>query len=62
MAKQFTLTAILKEEETGYSVLCPEFGVASQGETFEEAIANIREAPQGFTSKVLKNWEFLMKV
>jgi predicted RNase H-like HicB family nuclease len=30
-------TALIKEEaEGGYSVLCPELGVASQGETIEE--------------------------
>jgi len=40
------LTAVLKEEDSGYSVLCPELGVASQGETFEEAIANIKEATE----------------
>lgn len=38
-------TALIKEEvEGGYSVSCPELGVASQGETIEEAKKNIVEA------------------
>jgi len=32
------------EPEGGYSALCPELGVASQGETIEEAAANLKEA------------------
>jgi predicted RNase H-like HicB family nuclease len=37
--------ALIREErEGGYSVVCPEFGVASQGETIEEAKRNIVEA------------------
>jgi predicted RNase H-like HicB family nuclease len=32
------------EPEGGYSALCPELGVASQGETIEEAEASLREA------------------
>lgn len=37
--------ALIREEpESGYSVLCPELGVASQGETIEEAKKNIVEA------------------
>ncbi|RZN39228.1 MAG: type II toxin-antitoxin system HicB family antitoxin [Methanophagales archaeon ANME-1-THS] len=38
-------TALLREErEGGYSVLCPELGVTSQGESIEEAKKNIVEA------------------
>lgn len=44
MSKQIVLSVIVKEEEKGYSVICPELNVASQGETFEEAISNIKEA------------------
>ena len=32
------------EPEGGYSAFCPELGVASQGETIEEAGANLKEA------------------
>ena len=38
-------TALIKEEvEGGYSINCPEMGVASQGETITEAKENIVEA------------------
>jgi len=44
MTKQILLTAVVKEEGKGYSVICPELNVASQGETFEECMSNIKEA------------------
>ena len=37
---------VVKQEDKGYSVLCPELNVASQGETFEESISNIKEATE----------------
>ena len=40
-----TLTAILMHAaEGGYTALNPETGTTTQGETVEEAIANLREA------------------
>lgn len=37
--------ALIREErEGGYSVVCPQLGVASQGETIDEAKRNIVEA------------------
>jgi predicted RNase H-like HicB family nuclease len=43
MRKQ--LTAIIEKDETGwYVALCPEFDIASQGETIEKAKANLKEA------------------
>ena len=44
MESKLLLNVIVKEENKGYSVICPELNVASQGETFEEAISNIKEA------------------
>ncbi len=38
------LTAILYREDEVYVAECPEVGTASQGESIEEAIANLREA------------------
>jgi len=39
------ITVFQEEKEGGYSVWVPELpGCASQGETFEEALKNIREA------------------
>ncbi len=42
-----TLTAILTPaEEGGYVALNPETGTASQGETIDEALANLKEATE----------------
>ncbi|BFU89262.1 MAG: hypothetical protein NTAFB01_04490 [Nitrospira sp.] len=41
-------TAIVEKEGTGYVVLCPEFDVASQGDTVESATANLKEAVELF--------------
>jgi predicted RNase H-like HicB family nuclease len=37
-------TAIVEKEGDGYVSLCPELDVASQGNTVEEATANLKEA------------------
>lgn len=42
--KRYQLTAIIEREDDGYVSLCPELGVASQGDTVEEARANLQEA------------------
>jgi predicted RNase H-like HicB family nuclease len=41
-----TLTAVLHREDVLYVAHCPEVGTVSQGETIEEAIANLREATE----------------
>jgi len=38
------LTAIIEREADSYVGLCPEFDIASQGNTIEEARANLTEA------------------
>ena len=52
------LTAIIEKEGEGYVALCPELDVASQGDTIEEARANLIEALELFyetASKEEKN-------
>jgi predicted RNase H-like HicB family nuclease len=39
-------TAILHKEDDLYVAECPEAGTVSQGNTIEEAIANLREATE----------------
>lgn len=39
-----TYTAIVTRDAEGYSSICPALGVASQGETFDEALAMLRDA------------------
>lgn len=48
VAKVFQYTAVFEPEKTGgYSVAIPALpGCISQGETFEEALANIKEAAE----------------
>lgn len=36
--------AIITEEDNGYVALNPEYDIASQGNTVEEALANLQEA------------------
>ena len=40
------LTAILHREDEVYVAECPEVGSVSQGETIEEALANLKEATE----------------
>ncbi|MCG8450000.1 MAG: hypothetical protein MI725_10545 [Pirellulales bacterium] len=42
------LTAIIQAEPPGFVALCPQIDVASQGDTIEESLANLREAVELF--------------
>jgi predicted RNase H-like HicB family nuclease len=44
MKKTIDFTALVEREGDGYVALCPEFDVASQGNTVEEARRNLAEA------------------
>jgi predicted RNase H-like HicB family nuclease len=41
-----TFTAVLYREDNMYIAECPEVGTVSQGETVEEAVANLKEATE----------------
>lgn len=41
-----TLTAVLHKEDDLYVAECPEVGTVSQGQTIEEAVANLKEATE----------------
>ena len=41
-----TLTAVIHREEDMYVAECPEVGTVSQGESIEDALANLREATE----------------
>ncbi len=41
-----TFTAVLHREDGLYVAECPEVGTVSQGQTVEEAIANLKEATE----------------
>ena len=42
------LTAVIEREGSGFVALCPEVDIASQGDTVDEARANLREALELF--------------
>ena len=41
-------TVLNPEESAGYVALCPELDIASQGESIEQAMHNLKEAVEGF--------------
>jgi len=43
-----SVTMIIEREDDGYVAVCPEVDVASQGNTIEEARANLKEALELF--------------
>ena len=45
---QKSLSAVIRKEKDGCSALCPELDIASQGDTIEEAKANLKEAVELF--------------
>ena len=48
MQKLHQFTAVIEREDNMYVALCPELDIASQGETVEEARANLKEAIELF--------------
>jgi predicted RNase H-like HicB family nuclease len=48
MRKNLQLTAVIEREGDGFVSLCPELDIASQGDTIEEARANLIEALESF--------------
>lgn len=45
--KRITITAeLIKEEEGGYTVHCPELDIYTQGDDVEDAIKNLKEAAE----------------
>jgi predicted RNase H-like HicB family nuclease len=48
MKRTHQLTAIIEREDSGYVALCPELDIASQGDTVEQARANLQEAVELF--------------
>jgi predicted RNase H-like HicB family nuclease len=48
MKKRHAFTAIIEHEDDGYTALCPELDIASQGDSVEEARKNLVEAIELF--------------
>jgi predicted RNase H-like HicB family nuclease len=49
------LTAFIEREGDGFVSLCPEVDVASQGDTIEQARANLQEALELFVETASEN-------
>ena len=47
--------AVITKEETLYVALCPELDVASQGETIEEALGDLKEAIELYLETLPEN-------
>lgn len=54
MKSNYELTAIIEREGDGYVSLCPDLDIASQGDTIEEARANLIEALYLFLRQLRK--------
>jgi predicted RNase H-like HicB family nuclease len=52
--KVFEYTAVVWRETEGYVSKCPELGVASCGDTFDEAIRNLREAVELYLENAME--------
>ena len=48
MKNKYQFTAVIEKEDNVYVALCPELDIASQGNTVEEAKANLQEAVELF--------------
>lgn len=45
MPMKYKVSAVIEQDDDGFYAYCPELpGCQTQGDTFEEAVANIREA------------------
>lgn len=42
------MTAVIERESNGYFALCPELDIASQGDTIESSLVNLKEALELF--------------
>ena len=60
MTRHFT--AIIEREDDGYVALCPELDIASQGDTIEEARANLTEALELFLETASREEIYVTRV
>ena len=52
--KVFEYTAVVWKESEGYVSKCPEINVASCGDTFDEAVGNLREAVELYLENTIE--------
>lgn len=52
--KTFEYTAVVWKEEKGYISKCVELGVTSCGDTFEQAVSNLKEAVELYIENAIE--------
>ena len=52
MMPMLGLTAVIRKGERQYVAMCPEIDVVTQGPTFEDALANLKEAAELYLQEV----------
>ena len=52
--KVFEYTAVVWKETEGYVSKCPELGVASCGDSFDDAVSNLREAVELYLENAME--------
>lgn len=55
-----TLTAIITEEDGGFVALNPETDVASQGQSLDEALTNLKEALEIYFEEASEDSKFVL--
>jgi len=61
--EKYTLPVIIENDEHGYFAMCPALqGCYSQGDTYEEAIENIKDAIRLHLEDIVKSGEVIEKM
>lgn len=56
--KIYTFTVVVEKDEDGYFAYAPQLqGCHTQGDTYEETMANIQEAMQAYLESMMKHGE-----
>ena len=56
--KVYTFTVVIEKDEDGYFAYVPQLqGCHTDGDTYEEAMANIREATQAYLESLMQHGE-----
>jgi predicted RNase H-like HicB family nuclease len=61
--EKYTLPVVIEKDEDGYFAMCPALqGCYSQGDTYEEALDNIRDAIRLHIEDILESGEAIEKI
>lgn len=58
MTQEYRFTVVIEKDEDGYFAFCPELqGCYTQGDTYEEALANIQDAIRLHVEDIIESGE-----